>query len=560
MTFEELVNNEGASNVYANTSVDEATQAALMEWLFDRKLCDEPATFCRYYRRNLNKYYPQYLDLVRVLTVRDNMDPYVTYYFEHVGSDIGTGKTGVQTVGERTVATVTHDNDTNKTATENNGNLSTEGTSTNRRNGDVNGTNTENINEHTLNIDTKTGSVIENGTDSEIYNNVTDAKNGTEIEKYNNVKDEIHRNEYTTNKENTTDTSEQSGVMYTRMSGGHHEKNNPILNNNSRGTVGDVNIHKEVSDGFAIAYPEANLDSIKTGLVTEDIYPQKRQIAEPAKGDNRASVNELDGGGPAYTSYKGTSKAITAPSIKYASSEQYIPKQSADITEKTTGSDNLIYYGYTQKDGSKHPGDTNLTVYGVTPSRYDAQGNVIEGKKSPYKTETSHKTNGANANRTDESKDNYDLKTGSIERTYNGLSDVKNGSVERPHYLKTDYQDYGDTDDSTKTGVNINVSRETSEITDNGKTNTQQTSHGRETTNGTSERNGTVDTKGKDNINVTTDRTDNRKNKVQEKGRQESIADIVPRAISAITGTTAIAWLVDKLSVCFDNYEYMEEY
>ena len=123
MTFEELVNNEGASNVYANTSVDEATQAALMEWLFDRKLCDEPATFCRYYRRNLNKYYPQYLDLMRVLTVRDNMDPYVTYYFEHIGTDTGTGKTGVQTMGERTVMTVTHDNDTNKTATENNGNV-----------------------------------------------------------------------------------------------------------------------------------------------------------------------------------------------------------------------------------------------------------------------------------------------------------------------------------------------------------------------------------------------------------------------------------------------------
>lgn len=560
MTFEELVNNEGASNVYANTSVDEATQAALMEWLFDRNLCDEPATFCRYYRRNLNKYYPQYLDLVRVLTVRDNMDPYVTYYFEHVGTDSGTGKTGVQTIGERTVATVTYDDNTSKTTTDNNGNLTTEGRSTNKRNGDVNGRNTENIDEHTTNIDTKTGSVVENGSDSEIYNNVTDAKNGSEIEEYNNVKDEIHRNEYTTNKENTTDTTEQSGVMYTRMSGGHHEKNNPILNNNSRGTVGDVNIHKEVSDGFAIAYPDANLDSIKTGLVTEDIYPQKREIAEPEKGDKRASINELDGGGPAYTSYHGTSKAITAPSIKYATTEQYIPKQSADITEKTTGSDNLIYYGYTQKDGSKHPGDTNLTVYGVTPSRYDERGNVIEGKKSPYKTETNHKTNGTNANRTDESKDNYDLKTGSIERTYNDLSNVKTGSVERPHYLKTDYHDYGDTGDSTKTGVNINVSSETSEITDTGKTDTYQTSHGMEVRNGTSERNGTVDTNGKDNINVTTDRTDNRKNKVQEKGRQESIADIVPRAINAITGTTAIAWLVDKLSVCFDNYEYMEEY
>lgn len=45
-------------------------------------------------------------------------------------------------------------------------------------------------------------------------------------------------------------------------------------------------------------------------------------------------------------------------------------------------------------------------------------------------------------------------------------------------------------------------------------------------------------------------------NKVTEndEGRHESEADILPRAIKAVTTTNAIKWLVKSLQVCFDNF------
>lgn len=39
-----------------------------------------------------------------------------------------------------------------------------------------------------------------------------------------------------------------------------------------------------------------------------------------------------------------------------------------------------------------------------------------------------------------------------------------------------------------------------------------------------------------------------------EQGRHESEADILPRAIKAVTTTNAIKWLVKSLQVCFDNF------
>lgn len=42
-----------------------------------------------------------------------------------------------------------------------------------------------------------------------------------------------------------------------------------------------------------------------------------------------------------------------------------------------------------------------------------------------------------------------------------------------------------------------------------------------------------------------------------DEGRHESEADILPRAIKAVTSTNAIKWLVSSLQVCFDNYSEM---
>lgn len=99
MTFEELINKRSQATVFDNTGVDIATQNALVDWYFDYGLCtdeDEDKNgdiFLRYFQRNLNLYYPRYLQLLRVLAVKENMDPYVTDYIEEIAykNDTNTG-------------------------------------------------------------------------------------------------------------------------------------------------------------------------------------------------------------------------------------------------------------------------------------------------------------------------------------------------------------------------------------------------------------------------------------------------------------------------------------
>lgn len=92
MTFEELITKQGQATVFNNTEVDAATQAALIEWFFDYPLCtsedEDPqgTKFMRYFQRNVNLYHPRYLQLLRVMGVKDNLDPYVTEYLEEVTS------------------------------------------------------------------------------------------------------------------------------------------------------------------------------------------------------------------------------------------------------------------------------------------------------------------------------------------------------------------------------------------------------------------------------------------------------------------------------------------
>lgn len=79
-TFEQVVENQTPEVVYSGTSVNTATQGALMEWLFDLNICtdDDETKFCRYYRRYLNMYYPLYVDYLKLEIARSNMDPFIT--------------------------------------------------------------------------------------------------------------------------------------------------------------------------------------------------------------------------------------------------------------------------------------------------------------------------------------------------------------------------------------------------------------------------------------------------------------------------------------------------
>ena len=90
MTFDDIITKRGQATVFSNTDVDTATQNALVDWFFDYGLCtdekDDPQgdKFLRYFQRNCNLYYPRYAQLLRVLQVKENLDPYVTDYLEEV--------------------------------------------------------------------------------------------------------------------------------------------------------------------------------------------------------------------------------------------------------------------------------------------------------------------------------------------------------------------------------------------------------------------------------------------------------------------------------------------
>jgi len=93
ITFQELNDNIGAEEIYSGTSVDSATQGALLEWLFDRYLAiysDDITNWLRKYRRNLNMYYPIYMDYLRIESVRSNFDPFITEFMERIHEDNGT--------------------------------------------------------------------------------------------------------------------------------------------------------------------------------------------------------------------------------------------------------------------------------------------------------------------------------------------------------------------------------------------------------------------------------------------------------------------------------------
>lgn len=92
-TFEELCDRLGIDKVFEGTDVDAATQQALLDFFFDFEICDSENKFLRRFRQRLNQYYDQYLQEVRVLSVRDNFDPYVTNYFQDVKKHSGTKDT-----------------------------------------------------------------------------------------------------------------------------------------------------------------------------------------------------------------------------------------------------------------------------------------------------------------------------------------------------------------------------------------------------------------------------------------------------------------------------------
>lgn len=149
MTFHDYVETIGSlAEVFEGTEVDDATQSALYEWFYDRKLNDVPDKFQRQFRRLLNAEYHRYIQYLRIDYT--DFDPMVTQYLERwtgsqtkVDGNISregetdlTGKTTNKTTGSNSGTSVTTSNDDSRGTTRSETTQNTTGKTTNVTNTD----------------------------------------------------------------------------------------------------------------------------------------------------------------------------------------------------------------------------------------------------------------------------------------------------------------------------------------------------------------------------------------------------------------------------------------
>lgn len=431
-TLEELIDEIGQATVFSGTEVDEATQNALIEWLFDYKLCsDDDRKFLRYFRRRLNNLYPMYLSQVRVMTVRENLDPFVVHYFERLEKRQGTGteattktatgsgsKTtdGGTTMSEGSVRTpdLTHETEYNS--------------QDNMTSSDISDTTrTPNLTQRTTFGETV--STQGSGTD-----NATRTPNLTDTDKHTGTITDAGSNSSTTSGTSTEDSSVNSDAS---------------------------NSSTNYSDAFAIQYPEANISGSNLSVSLN---------GQRAGGINYANSESIGG-----SKTDGSSSNDTTTDID---------RSESSTTSGTTGNTRTL----NNTDTATHTGtETNNRTLSNTGS--ETHG----GSDSTTSTGTEHTSTGA---------------SGAVETKKTGDDTLRDTGTET----------------FTKTGVTSNNG---SELTSN------------------------------ENSEVgTANRSNDEKVQTLEKGRDESVADLIPRVMAALQNSNELQWLVRSLEVCFDCYSF----
>lgn len=260
MNFQDLVDKIGIGTVFQNTSVDMATQNCILEWLFDYDLCDDDETmWLRKFRRRCNDIYPKYLAMVRVMTVKDNMDPFITVFMEkiHNSTDLKSTTLTLRDNGAasqsdgRTIVT-----DRDKREIDNR---------TMRDNRSI--------------VTDKDNSEVDTRTSTDTYNNLRDAHDRGQ----NGIVTDTFYDDY---RETTTGSS--SG------------RNSDVTSGDPYAIAGAVDSNGE-SRSIGIAYPEANMGSIPNGVASEsgatsDIAyatNESRQFSKNHAGSQRTD-NHLD--------------------------------------------------------------------------------------------------------------------------------------------------------------------------------------------------------------------------------------------------------------------------
>lgn len=474
MTFQELTDKIGNNIIYQGTNVDSATQGALLEWLFDRRLSmvseDSYNTWLRYYRRNLNMNYPIYLDYLKIEAVRSTMDPFVT---DLITRDLtGHGTQAKNGSNSRTLQDNITDTENSTRQIEQTGNHS--------------------LTEHTItdNTDLRTPNLTTNETNS---NTRTDDLETTTANTRTDNLHSTHDNTRTDNltfEENSTRTDDLTKVIDATRTDNLQTTNGNTRTDNlastsqtdETGTIGNSGTESYTDNGqtraMNIIYPEANMGSIPTSI----------------------------GGFPT--------------DINYADSEaDTFTQNSHSGSNSNTETRNLTTQNDTTNTGTVTDSGTGTQTGTVDNDSTERNTGTVDNVNE--KTQTGTVTDAAE-----------DTQTGTVTTNETGTQTgtVTDAGTHQTTESGTERSDFDGDIQKTAEDESSSTSEDTNTITRN---KTGSTSEDETTT---------------ENI------TDSKHDSENTCGRRESEADIMPRAVAAITGTNAIKWFVKSLLLCFDNY------
>lgn len=474
-TFQELCDEMGLANVFSGTDADATIRAAFLEWLFDYRLCDPDDTvFLRYFRRRFNNLYPRYLEQLRILTIKGNMDPFVTVYYQDlldkqgqengvsvrntVGSSNGASTTS-NTGGSVTVRTPNLRNEANEESEH-----SKQASAHNSGRDVSNTTSIQSGDEHNFKSHSGTDNLV--GTQNV---NDTSNKSGTNT---------AHLFGTSTDTKTGYDSSQHTG-QDTDVTDGRTERHTSTEAQDNTGGKSS-----SVSDNIGIAYPEANLGN---GSIPLNIGEASKVASMPSNRSVNYAQTETIGLNKAYTEGSGSSSNST--------------------DEETTE-------------------DTKVT------RNYDSQ------ETSNYNSQNQNSEDKTNSETFGESVTDIKNATNNENKTYNDSTTEANqhaiNSIGSDETNSTTDEESDESGTESKVSTNILSGNENTTVTDNKRAVTSNNNVTDESENASNDVNTSEITK-----NV-------------HKGRNETVADIIPRAVRAIISTNELMWFIDSMKVCFD--------
>lgn len=240
MTFQEMADKITLAEIFNGTAVPAELQATVLDWYFDRKVCDNDK-FLRYFRRQVNLIYPEYERLISVESIQVN--PLYTELLTRVKRNHGE----LTETGEQSGNNLTYDSDEHKVSGESKNVVSntntgtatteTEGTDSRTKNTTVTD-NGSSSNSHTLSDTTKNQGLTSALPDTTTYTAFPEAMAWNSANGQTETKSNTERIETDTGTTNDTQTTAdtESGSSTGKNTSTHNDQINTTQDNTATQT------------------------------------------------------------------------------------------------------------------------------------------------------------------------------------------------------------------------------------------------------------------------------------------------------------------------------------